>query len=60
MPANLHAIPNTVTEIPFQDASVDIWDTKYRLKTKQGDALDLTMDEDLSAGRKGLISSGRG
>ena len=45
MPAKLHAIPNTVTEIPFQDASVDIWDTKYRLKTKQGEALDKSMDE---------------
>jgi ribonucleoside-diphosphate reductase alpha chain len=45
MPAQLHAIPNHVTEIPFQDASIDIWDTKYRLKTKQGEALDKTMDE---------------
>ncbi|MBM4206911.1 MAG: adenosylcobalamin-dependent ribonucleoside-diphosphate reductase [Gammaproteobacteria bacterium] len=45
MPAQLHAIPSNVTEIPFQDASVDIWDTKYRLKTKQGEALDKTMDE---------------
>jgi len=41
----LHVVANTVTEIPFQDASLDIWDTKYRLKTKDGVALDATMDE---------------
>ena len=45
MSAKLHVIANTVTEIPFQDASMDIWDTKYRLKSKQGEALDKTMDE---------------
>ncbi|MDP1771536.1 MAG: adenosylcobalamin-dependent ribonucleoside-diphosphate reductase [Methylobacter sp.] len=45
MPAKLHVIPNTVTEIPFQDASMDIWDTKYRLKTKDGAAIDGTIDE---------------
>ncbi len=44
MPTKLHVIPNTVTEIPFQDASMDIWDTKYRLKTKDGDAIDGTID----------------
>jgi ribonucleoside-diphosphate reductase alpha chain len=45
MSAKLHVIPNTVTEIPFQDASMDIWDTKYRLKTKDGVAIDGTIDE---------------
>jgi ribonucleoside-diphosphate reductase alpha chain len=45
MTALLHVIANTVTEIPFQDASLDIWDTKYRLKTKEGTAIDATMDE---------------
>ncbi|HEY8098064.1 MAG TPA: adenosylcobalamin-dependent ribonucleoside-diphosphate reductase [Methylobacter sp.] len=45
MSAKLHVIPNTVTEIPFQDASMDIWDTKYRLKTKDGEAIDSTIDE---------------
>ena len=32
------------TEIPMQPASVDIWDKKYRLKTKQGEALDADID----------------
>ena len=45
MTAQLHAIPNIVTEIPFQDASMDIWDTKYRLKTKEGEAVDQNIDE---------------
>ncbi len=45
MTAQLHAIPNTVTEIPLQDASLDIWDTKYRLKTKDGLPIDETIDE---------------
>ncbi|MDX2504433.1 MAG: LAGLIDADG family homing endonuclease [Gammaproteobacteria bacterium] len=45
MTAKLHAIPNTVTEIPLQDASMDIWDTKYRLKTKEGEAIDANIDE---------------
>jgi len=31
-------------EIPMQPASVDIWDKKYRLKTKQGVALDADID----------------
>ncbi len=45
MTAQLHAIPNTVTEIALQDASQDIWDIKYRLKTKEGDAVDQTIDD---------------
>ena len=34
-----------ITDIPLQDASADIWDTKYRLKTKSGTAIDGTIDE---------------
>ncbi|MDD5272174.1 MAG: ribonucleoside-diphosphate reductase, partial [Methylovulum sp.] len=44
MSAQLHVIPQSVTEIPFQDASMDIWDTKYCLKTKEGVTLDTTID----------------
>ena len=32
-------------EIPFQDASLDIWDKKYRLKSKSGEIIDKTIDE---------------
>ncbi len=31
--------------IPMQDASLDIWDKKYRLKSKDGEAVDNTIDE---------------
>jgi len=33
-----------VASIPMQEASLDIWDTKYRLKTKAGKVLDADID----------------
>ena len=38
-------IPKVVGEIPFQKASTDIWDKKYRLKTKDGSTIDETIDD---------------
>ena len=35
----------SASEIPYQAASLDIWDKKYRLKTKDGRAVDQSMDE---------------
>lgn len=32
-------------QIEFQDTSVDIWETKYQLKSKDGDAVDRSIDE---------------
>ena len=32
-------------EIPLQDASLDIWDKKYRLKSKTGEVVDQTIDD---------------
>ena len=32
-------------DIPYQPASVDIWDRKYRLKTRDGRPVDQTMDD---------------
>ncbi|GGD03849.1 adenosylcobalamin-dependent ribonucleoside-diphosphate reductase [Halopseudomonas salina] len=43
--AKVQRLHNTVTDIPMQPASEDIWDTKYRLKTKDGVAIDSTVDE---------------
>lgn len=37
--------PAVTPAIPFQGASVDIWDTKYRLKSKTGAIIDETMDD---------------
>lgn len=42
---NLKAIPKTVSEIPYQDTSLDIWESKYCLKTKKGEWVDQNMDE---------------
>jgi len=35
---------NTSVDIPLQAASADIWDKKYRLKDKHGDAVDQTIE----------------
>ncbi len=35
-------------EVPMQPVSLDIWDKKYRLKTKQGDAIDQNIDDTFS------------
>ncbi|HUX74203.1 MAG TPA: adenosylcobalamin-dependent ribonucleoside-diphosphate reductase [Steroidobacteraceae bacterium] len=37
--------PKDVGSIPFQEASLDIWDKKYRLTAKDGSALDESMDD---------------
>jgi ribonucleoside-diphosphate reductase alpha chain len=37
-----------VDEIPFQEASLAIWDRKYRLTAKDGTPIDATMDETLA------------
>src|SRR4029453_7913852 len=34
-----------VNSIPFQEASLDIWDKKYRLCAKDGSAIDKSMDD---------------
>lgn len=43
--AHLKAVTNTVTDIPFQPASLDIWDKKYRLKSKAGEIVDQGIDD---------------
>jgi ribonucleoside-diphosphate reductase alpha chain len=37
--------PSGLEAIPFQEASLDIWDKKYRLTTKDGAPIDKTMDD---------------
>jgi len=45
--SSVHVEPITPDskEIQFQDASLDIWDKKYRLKTKTGEVIDETIDD---------------
>jgi ribonucleoside-diphosphate reductase alpha chain len=38
-------VPKDLDSIPFQEASLDIWDKKYRLASKDGRPLDRTMDD---------------
>ena len=45
MTAKLQLIASNSTEIPLQSASIDIWDSKYRLKTKEGQAIDQDIDD---------------
>ena len=45
MSAQLEKISTNKTQsITFQDASLDIWDKKYRLKSKDGDIIDQDID----------------
>ena len=45
MSAHLKEVKMSDTaDIAYQDASLDIWDKKYRLKTKDGDNVDQDMD----------------
>ncbi|HSH71669.1 MAG TPA: adenosylcobalamin-dependent ribonucleoside-diphosphate reductase [Methylophilaceae bacterium] len=41
----VQASDETTQEVPMQSVSIDIWDKKYRLKTKQGKHIDETMDD---------------
>ncbi len=41
--AKIH--PKDVDSIPFQEASLDIWDRKYRLTAKDGVPIDQSMDD---------------
>ena len=38
-------VDETTQEVPVQPVSLDIWDKKYRLKTKQGECIDKSMDD---------------
>ncbi|HXR63828.1 MAG TPA: adenosylcobalamin-dependent ribonucleoside-diphosphate reductase [Rudaea sp.] len=40
----LESLGRGLAEIPLQSASYDIWDKKYRLKTKQGEPVDASID----------------
>ncbi|HEY2399149.1 MAG TPA: adenosylcobalamin-dependent ribonucleoside-diphosphate reductase, partial [Steroidobacteraceae bacterium] len=37
--------PKTLDEVSFQEASLDIWDKKYRLTAKDGSPVDMSMDD---------------
>ena len=39
------ASANTLEQLPLQETSLDIWDKKYRLKTKDGENVDQTVED---------------
>jgi ribonucleoside-diphosphate reductase alpha chain len=41
----VEAFDSDSKDIPFQAASLDIWDKKYRLKSKTGEIIDQTIDD---------------
>ena len=47
-------LTDNTPEIPLQHTSLDIWDTKYRLKTKDGDAIDQSIDDSFKRVAKAL------
>ena len=49
-------VPDTVADIAIQPASQDIWDSKYRLKAKDGQVLDKTVDETYQRVAKALAA----
>ncbi len=42
---DLKAIPKNVNEIKYQQTSLDIWESKYCLKTKKGELVDRNIDD---------------
>ena len=45
----------SANEVPFQDASLDIWEKKYRLTAKDGTPVDATMDDTYRRVAKALV-----
>jgi ribonucleoside-diphosphate reductase alpha chain len=44
-PAKITPLTSAMSRIIIQPASLDIWDKKYRLRSRNGDAVDETMDD---------------
>ena len=51
-----HNSPMLALPIPLQETSLDIWDTKYRLKSKDGTPIDLQIDDTYQRVAKALAA----
>jgi len=60
MTAPLQIVNDHMIEIPLQSASLDIWDSKYRLKTKEGKAIDKVIDDTYKRVAKALAGAEQG
>ncbi|SFG37635.1 ribonucleoside-diphosphate reductase alpha chain [Neptunomonas qingdaonensis] len=55
-PDTEHVTEKAAADIILQDTSLDIWDSKYRLKSKQGEALDNSIDDSFMRVAKALAA----
>ena len=53
----VEALDRGAVEIPLQPASYDIWDKKYRLKSKQGEPVDTSIDHTYQRVAKALADA---
>jgi ribonucleoside-diphosphate reductase alpha chain len=53
----LESLNRGAVEIPLQPASYDIWDKKYRLKSKKGEAVDASIDHTYQRVAKALADA---
>jgi ribonucleoside-diphosphate reductase alpha chain len=53
----IEALNREAAEIPLQPASYDIWDKKYRLKSKQGEPVDASIDHTYQRVAKALADA---
>ncbi len=60
MTSPLQIVNDHMIEIPLQSASLDIWDSKYRLKTKEGKAIDKVIDDTYKRVAKALAGVEQG
>ena len=54
MSVSAEALTAALPEIAFQEASLDIWDKKYRLKSKTGEIIDHDIDDTYKRAAKAL------
>jgi len=60
MSVSAEALTAALPDIPFQEASLDIWDKKYRLKTKTGEIIDQEIDHTYQRVARALAEAEQG
>jgi len=60
MSVSAEALNSALPKIEFQEASLDIWDKKYRLKTKAGEPVDQDIDDTWKRVARALADAEKG
>src|SRR6056297_1698434 len=60
MSVSAEALNSALPEIEFQEASMDIWDKKYRLKSKGGEVVDESIDDTYERVARALADAEKG